>query len=145
MLIEEFNIDNFFEYFLFNIWLDDVMLFGFKNFVEDFCCLIIDVVVLVVRVCDRFVEKEIVGYFNGYLEKVVSILIMIKVCLLYYFFEDFVNVFFVLIKVSEIVNGEGGDEDDWCVIYLDYGCLIGLILVMFVDEVKMLVVVLVFE
>ncbi|KAK4672846.1 hypothetical protein QC763_106620 [Podospora pseudopauciseta] len=133
---EEFNTDNFPEYLSPNIWPDDATLPGFKNSVEDLCRLIIDVAVLVARACDRFAEKEIAGYPNGYLEKVVSTSTTTKARLLHYFPEDPANAPPAPTKASEIANGEGGDEDDWCAIHLDHGCLTGLTSAMFVDEAK---------
>ncbi|KAK4193283.1 hypothetical protein QBC35DRAFT_481106 [Podospora australis] len=141
---EEFNADNFPEYLSPNIWPGDATLPGFKKTLEDLCRLIIDTAVLVARACDKFAEKEIAGYPQGYLEKVVSTSTTTKARLLHYFPEDPATATPAPTKASDIVNGEG-DEDDWCATHLDHGCLTGLTSAMFVDEAKVPVVVPAFE
>lgn len=143
---EEFNADNFPEYLSPNVWPGDATLPGFKPTLEQLCRLIIDVAVLVARACDRFAEKEISGYPNGYLEKVVSTSTTTKARLLHYFPEDPATAPPAPTKASDIANGEGeGDEDDWCATHLDHGCLTGLTSAMFVDEAKVPVLVPAFE
>jgi hypothetical protein len=96
--------------------------------------LIIDVAVLVAQACDRFAEKEIVGYPKAYLERMVSTSTTTKARLLHYFPEKPKGEP-APVKAAEIVNGTG-DEDDWCATHLDHGCLTGLTSAMFVDETK---------
>lgn len=135
---DEFNPDNFPEYLSPNIWPTDDALPGFKNTFEELCRLIIDVAVLVARACDRFAEKEISGYPNGYLEKMVSTSTTTKARLLHYFPEDPTNEPSPLAMSDHAANNNEGniDEDDWCATHLDHGCLTGLTSAMFVDEFK---------
>jgi hypothetical protein len=90
---------------------------------EEMCRLIIDVAVLVARACDRFAEKEIPGYVAGYLEKVVKTSQTTKARLLHYY------------PMSDEAMAAGAkDEDNWCAVHKDHGCLTGLTSAMFVDE-----------
>ncbi len=126
---EQFNADNFPEYLSPNIWPSFETLPRFKETLEELCRLIIDVAVLVARACDRFAEKEIPGYPNAYLERVVSTSTTTKARLLHYFPEDPASV-----GGKDDTDGECADEDDWCATHLDHGCLTGLTSAMFVDE-----------
>ncbi|KAK3330081.1 hypothetical protein B0H66DRAFT_44746 [Apodospora peruviana] len=133
---DEFNAENFPEYLSPNIWPEDATLPGFKPTLEQLCRLIIDVAVLVARACDRFAEAKIPSYPSAYLEKVVSTSTTTKARLLHYFPEDPANAAPAPTTASEIANGEGQDEDDWCATHLDHGCLTGLTSAMFVDEAE---------
>jgi isopenicillin N synthase-like dioxygenase len=124
---EEFSTNNFPEYLSPNIWPNEATLPGFKTTFEDLCRLIIDVAVLVARACDRFAEQEIPAYPSQYLEKMVASSTTTKARLLHYFPEK------ASFSASSAIN-EDGDEDDWCGIHLDHGCLTGLTSAMFVDE-----------
>ncbi|KAH6681123.1 hypothetical protein F5X68DRAFT_269885 [Plectosphaerella plurivora] len=121
----EFNTDNFPEYLSPNLWPGDALLPGFRPSVEALCRLIIDVAVLVARACDRFAEREIQNYPQGYLEHVVSSSNTTKARLLHYFPQT----------QSAIADTNGIDaDDDWCATHLDHGCLTGLTSAMFIDE-----------
>ncbi len=90
--------------------------------------------VLVARACDRFAEKEIAGYPNGYLERVVSTSTTTKARLLHYFPDDPTNEPAPVAMADAEANSNDPDEDDWCTTHLDHGCLTGLTSAMFVDE-----------
>ncbi|KAL2125054.1 hypothetical protein VTJ04DRAFT_1419 [Mycothermus thermophilus] len=133
----EFNPDSFPEYLSPNIWPDEATLPGFRQTFEDLCRLIIDVAVLVARACDRFAEAEIPDYPPGYLERVVSTSTTTKARLLHYFPRDPTNLPSPLAVSEQEANDEKAideDEDDWCGIHVDHGCLTGLTSAMFVDE-----------
>lgn len=121
----DFSPDNFPEYLSPNIWPEEAVLPGFRAGLEELCRLIIDVAVLVARACDRFAQQEIEGYQPGYLEKVVSTSTTTKARLLHYFPQ-------AAAKPGD--GGNGDDEDDWCALHYDHGCLTGLTSAMFVDE-----------
>ncbi|EOO00878.1 putative clavaminate synthase-like protein [Phaeoacremonium minimum UCRPA7] len=124
---EEFSEETFPEYLSPNIWPEEATLPGFKSALEDLCRLIIDVAVLVAGACDQFAEKEIPGYPEAYLQRMVASSTTTKARLLHYFPEE---------AGASAVNGDSGDEDDWCATHLDHGCLTGLTSAMFVDESK---------
>lgn len=99
---------------------------------EQTCRLIIDVAVLVARACDRFAEAEIPAYpRGGYLERVVRTSSTTKARLLHYYpmTEE---------AIAEVSREKGADEDEdnWCAVHKDHGCLTGLTSAMFVDEGK---------
>ena len=119
----DFSPETFPEYLSPNVWPAETVLPGFKPAVTSLCGLIIDVAVLVARVCDRFAEKEIQGYPKGYLEHVVSTSTTTKARLLHYFPQE-----------ADSSQAESGDNDDWCATHLDHGCLTGLTSAMFIDE-----------
>ncbi|KAK3694554.1 hypothetical protein B0T22DRAFT_397321 [Podospora appendiculata] len=132
---EQFNTENFPEYLSPNIWPGEATLPGFKPTLEQLCRLIIDVGVLVARACDRYAETQIPGYPAAYLEKVVSTSTTTKARLLHYFPEEPTGADpEPPVGASELANGKGEDEDDWCATHLDHGCLTGLTSAMFVDE-----------
>lgn len=91
---------------------------------ENLCSLIIDTAVLVAKACDKFAEKEIDGYPEGYLEQVVKTSSTTKARLLHYY------------PMTEEVLAKGGEEDNWCAVHKDHGCLTGLTSAMFIDEDK---------
>ncbi|ATY63672.1 hypothetical protein A9K55_007358 [Cordyceps militaris] len=119
----EFSEATFPEYLSPNLWPAQHVLPGFKPAVTDLCRLIIDVAVLVARACDRFAEKEIQGYPQGYLEHVVSTSNTTKARLLHYYPQG-------------QDDAADADEDDWCATHLDHGCLTGLTSAMFIDETQ---------
>lgn len=137
---EQFNDDNFPEYLSPNIWPTDETLPGFKTTFERLCRLIIDVAALVACACDKFAEKEISGYPNGYLEQVVRTSTTTKARLLHYFPEEPATSALVAVAAGEMAGEkskeEDKDEDDWCATHLDHGCLTGLTSAMFIDEAK---------
>lgn len=124
---EEFSEETFPEYLSPNIWPEEATLPGFKSAFEELCRLIIDVGVLVAGACDKFAEKEIPGYPEAYLQRMVASSTTTKARLLHYFPED---------PGASAAKDDGGDEDDWCATHLDHGCLTGLTSAMFVDESK---------
>lgn len=126
----EFSIENFPEYLSPNIWPADTVLPGFQSTFEDLCRIIIDVGVLVAGACDRYAEKEIEGYSDGYLTHIVKTSTTTKARLLHYFPAP---------SEHKTLSGTDGDrdeasEDDWCATHLDHGCLTGLTSAMFIDE-----------
>lgn len=128
MPTEQYNEENFPEYLSPNLWPDEAVLPGMRSSVEALCRLIIDVAVLVARVCDQFAEQEISDYPVAYLQRMVAGSMTTKARLLHYYPEP-AN------QASAAENtAEDGDEDDWCATHLDHGCLTGLTSAMFVDE-----------
>jgi len=128
----EFSTENFPEYLSPNLWPEDALLPGFQSTFEDLCRLIIDVGVLVAGACDRYAEKEIEGYPNGYLARVVKTSTTTKARLLHYFPPP----------TEQNASGTASEaerlDDDWCATHLDHGCLTGLTSAMFIDESKAL-------
>lgn len=100
------------------------MLPGFKPSMEALCRLIIDTAVLVAKACDRFAEKEIPEYPKSYLEHVVKTSSTTKARLLHYY------------PMTAEVMARGDQEDNWCAVHKDHGCLTGLTSAMFIDEDK---------
>ncbi|KAI0126401.1 hypothetical protein BJ170DRAFT_670775 [Xylariales sp. AK1849] len=120
----QFTLKDFPEYLAPNSWPPTEMLPGFKPTMEQLCSVIIDTAVLVARACDRFAEKEIDGYPKAYLEHVVKSSSTTKARLLHYY------------PMTEEVMARGDEEDNWCSLHKDHGCLTGLTSAMFVDEDK---------
>ncbi|RYP07831.1 hypothetical protein DL764_002286 [Monosporascus ibericus] len=122
---ERFPLHEFPEYLAPNSWPQERALPGFRPAMEQMCRLIIDAAVLVARACDRFAEYEIPGYPRGYLERVVQTSSTTKARLLHYY------------PMTEEAMAKGmQDEDNWCAVHKDHGCLTGLTSAMFVDEAK---------
>ncbi|KAI1487996.1 hypothetical protein F5X96DRAFT_647548 [Biscogniauxia mediterranea] len=121
---EKFPLEKFPEYLAPNSWPPNEMLPGFRPTMEQMCSLIIDTAVLVARACDRFAEKEIPGYPPAYLETVVKSSSTTKARLLHYY------------PMPEDILAKNQDEDNWCAVHKDHGCLTGLTSAMFVDELK---------
>ena len=123
-----FPLREFPEYLAPNSWPADAALPGFRPVMEQACRLIIDVAVLVARACDRFAEREIHGYPAGYLERVVRTSETTKARLLHYYpmTEE---------AMAKELQGQG-EEDNWCAVHKDHGCLTGLTSAMFVDELR---------
>ncbi|KAI1251662.1 hypothetical protein MGN70_006230 [Eutypa lata] len=127
-----FPLAKFPEYLAPNSWPPAPTLPGFQAAMEQTCRLIIDVAVLVARACDRFAEAEIPAYpRGGYLERVVRTSSTTKARLLHYYpmTEE---------AIAEVSREKGADEDEdnWCAVHKDHGCLTGLTSAMFVDEGK---------
>ncbi|RYO87304.1 hypothetical protein DL766_005776 [Monosporascus sp. MC13-8B] len=121
----QFPLEQFPEYLAPNSWPPERALPGFRPAMEEMCRLIIDAAVLVARACDRFAEHEIPGYPRGYLERVVQTSSTTKARLLHYY------------PMTEEAMVKGmRDEDNWCAVHKDHGCLTGLTSAMFVDEAK---------
>lgn len=120
-----FPLREFPEYLAPNSWPAEAALPGFRPTMEGLCRLIIDVAVLVARACDRFAETEIrEGYPAGYLERVVRTSSTTKARLLHYY------------PMTEEAMAGSAEEDNWCAVHKDHGCLTGLTSAMFVDEAK---------
>ncbi|KIX00813.1 uncharacterized protein Z518_09878 [Rhinocladiella mackenziei CBS 650.93] len=145
------------EYTAPNVWPADDEVKGFRDDAEQLIKLIIDTAVLVARACDTYAQKEIQGYEDGYLERVVRGSTTTKARLLHYFptnsndsppaeahqggaetngAETDKDT-----TASQNVSPNGdntGKEDDiddsWCTTHLDHGCLTGLTSAMFLDE-----------
>ena len=107
-----------------NVWPAEEVLRGFRKSCEELCTLIINTAVLVAKACDRYGEKKIPDYENGYLEKMVRTSLTTKARLLHYF------------PTSGQANGieQEEEDDDWCATHVDHGCLTGLTSAMYVDE-----------
>lgn len=120
----QFTLKDFPEYLAPNSWPPSEKLPGFKPTMKDLCNLIIDTAVLVARACDKFAEKEIPEYPPGYLEKVVKTSATTKARLLHYY------------PMTDAMLARGDEEDNWCAVHKDHGCLTGLTSAMFVDETK---------
>lgn len=118
----QFTMKDFPEYLAPNSWPPKEMLPGFRPTMEELCRLIIDTAVLVARACDRFAEKEIPEYPRAYLENVVKSSSTSKARLLHYY------------PMTEEVMARGDEEDNWCSVHKDHGCLTGLTSAMFIDE-----------
>ncbi|KAI1819769.1 hypothetical protein F4861DRAFT_112895 [Xylaria intraflava] len=130
---KQFTLDEFPEYLAPNSWPPEEMLPGFRPTMEQMCRLIIDTAVLVARACDKFAEKEIHGYPTAYLETVVKSSSTTKARLLHYY------------PMPEGALAKGVEEDNWCTVHKDHGCLTGLTSAMFVDELKTKVTLPIFE
>ncbi|PHH73270.1 hypothetical protein CDD82_5565 [Ophiocordyceps australis] len=113
------------EYLAPNAWPSHQVLPGFRPALEQLCRTIIDVAVLVARACDAFAEREIAGYPDGYLERVVAASTTTKARLLHYFPPEIDNS-----RTDQV----GASQDDWCATHVDHGCLTGLTSAMFIDE-----------
>ncbi|KAI2604074.1 Clavaminate synthase-like protein [Hypoxylon fragiforme] len=123
---EKFPLEKFPEYLAPNSWPPNEMLPGFRPTMEQMCRLIIDTAVLVARACDKYAEKEIPGYPSAYLETVVKSSSTTKARLLHYY------------PMPEEALAKKGqeEEDNWCAVHKDHGCLTGLTSAMFIDELK---------
>lgn len=120
----QFTLEDFPEYLAPNSWPPNELLPGFKPTMEELCTVIIDTAVLVARACDKFAEQEIPGYPAAYLEQVVKTSSTTKARLLHYY------------PMTEEVMKRGDEEDNWCSVHKDHGCLTGLTSAMFIDEAK---------
>ncbi|MCJ1309768.1 hypothetical protein MMC25_003429 [Agyrium rufum] len=125
------DFPNFPEYTKPNLWPSQATLPGLQAAVEELCTLIIDTAVLVARTCDQYAVKNIEGYEEGYLEKVVRTSLTTKARLLHYFPPADPGA-------SETSEGPKYDEDEdsWCATHVDHGCLTGLTSALFIDESK---------
>lgn len=124
------------EYTAPNVWPPEIELPGFRTTFEEFCTLIIDVAILVARVCDQYASVHVEGYEQGYLEHVVKTSLTTKARLLHYFPTN--SSSFTDLKGESKDRGVGGDEDededDWCATHVDHGCLTGLTSALFINE-----------
>jgi len=139
------------EYTAPNVWPAEEDIPGFRDDTQELIKLIIDTAVLVARACDRFAEKEVPGYKEGYLERMVEESETSKARLLHYFpSEAKANGANASVNGDSITNGTGHTkaapsnsleaekendiDDSWCTTHLDHGCLTGLTSAMFLDE-----------
>ncbi|KAI8954951.1 hypothetical protein F4801DRAFT_603514 [Xylaria longipes] len=121
---KQFTLEEFPEYLAPNSWPPKEVLPGFRPVMEQMCTLIIDTAVLVARACDKFAEKEIPGYPAAYLENVVKSSSTTKARLLHYY------------PMPDEALVKGVEDDNWCAVHKDHGCLTGLTSAMFIDELK---------
>lgn len=102
-----------------NIWPD---ILGFQETFEELCTMIIDIALLVAKGCDRFASSITDEYKSGTLERIIQESTTIRARLLHYFPPSTDEVH----KVEE--------DDAWCAVHVDDGCLTGLTSALFVDE-----------
>lgn len=114
------------EYTAPNVWPDESVLPGFRETFQSLCDMIIDTAVLVAQACDRYAQKNVEGYQQGYLEHVVKTSVSTKARLLHYFPSPEAD--------GSQAEAADSDSDDWCATHLDHGCLTGLTSAAFVDE-----------
>ncbi len=107
-----------------NLWPKAELLPGFKETFEELCTLMIDVGLLVAKVCDRYAMEHVEEFATGKLERIIRKSTTNKARLLHYFPQE----------VSPTSNSKMSEEDDWCALHLDDGCLTGLTSALFVDE-----------
>jgi len=87
--------------------------------------MIIDIALLVARASDQFAAEFVEGYVSGTMERIVKESMTIKARLLHYFPPS----------GSPSSNAISKEEDDsWCALHVDDGCLTGLTSALFVDE-----------
>jgi hypothetical protein len=86
--------------------------------------MIIDIVLLVARASDQFAAEFVEGYVSGTMERTVKESMTIKARLLHYFPPSGSPSSKAIFK----------EEDSWCVLHVDDGCLTGLTSALFVDE-----------
>jgi len=105
-----------------NIWPPEDLLPGFRETFEELCTMIIDIALLVAKACDRFAVEVVEGYISGTMERIVKESMTIRARLLHYF------------PPSGPPLGTGEDDDSWCALHVDDGCLTGLTSALFVNE-----------
>ena len=95
--------------------------------------MIIDTAVLVAKACDIYALANVEGYESGYLERVVKTSLTTKARLLHYFPpEESLSTANTATTGNDPNRVE--DEDNWCTIHVDHGCLTGLTSALYVDE-----------
>jgi isopenicillin N synthase-like dioxygenase len=112
-----------------NIWPSESVLPGFRETFEDLCSMIFDIALLVSRACDQFVEMRFKGYEPGLLQRMLKESTASRARLLHYFPP-------LLSSLEPVITSEANleDEDTWCAVHVDDGCLTGLTSALFVDE-----------
>ena len=105
-----------------NIWPREDLLPSFRKTFEELCTMIIDIALLVARACDRFADEVVEGYISGTMERIVRESTTNRARLLHYF------------PPSGPSLGAEEDDDSWCALHVDDGCLTGLTSALFVDE-----------
>ena len=121
------------EYTAPNIWPSESLLPGFRQTFEELCTMIIDTAVLVAKACDRYALVYVEGYECGYLERVVKTSLTTKARLLHYF-PPKASLSTGRTATIEDNPNKGEDEDSWCTVHVDHGCLTGLTSALYVDE-----------
>ena len=128
----EIEGDTFPEYTEPNVWPAEQSLPGFRKECAELCGLIIDTAASVAQACDRFGVERVDGYRDGYLQQIVKGSFTTKARLLHYFPTGGDD--------CGTTNGDhdegSAEEDDWCAVHADHGCLTGLTSAMYVDESK---------
>jgi isopenicillin N synthase-like dioxygenase len=113
-----------------NVWPPSTLLPGFRESLEKLCTLIIDVALPVARACDRFATVNVPEYEPGALERVVQTSRTHRARLLHYFPPGQQPQ-----QQSDRGKRDADDEDDdWCALHIDDGCLTGLTSALFADE-----------
>ncbi len=107
-----------------NLWPKSELLPGFREAFEALCTMIIDIGISVARLCDRYARENVEGFATEGLEHIIQKSITHKARLLHYFPQ----------ATAPTWNPEIPEEDDWCALHLDDGCLTGLTSALFVDE-----------
>jgi isopenicillin N synthase-like dioxygenase len=105
-----------------NIWPQEDLLPGFRKTFEELCIMIIDIALLVARACDRFAAAIVEEYISGTMERIVKESLTIRARLLHYF------------PPSGPSTSVDVQDDSWCALHVDDGCLTGLTSALFVDE-----------
>lgn len=128
----EIDGDTFPEYTEPNVWPAEQSLPGFQKECGELCRLIIDTAGSVAQACDRFGVERVQDYKDGYLEEIVKSSLTTKARLLHYFPSGGGNHG----ATNGDHAGESTDQDDWCAVHADHGCLTGLTSAMYIDESK---------
>ncbi|RFU34712.1 hypothetical protein B7463_g1609, partial [Scytalidium lignicola] len=109
-----------------NIWPAEDLLPGFRQTFEELGTMIVDIALVVAKACDQFAVKSLPSYEPGLLERVLKESTTTRARLLHYFPPR-----------SDIERGAVDEEDDsWCALHVDDGCLTGLTSALYVDESK---------
>ena len=125
------------EYTAPNVWPPEEVLPAFQKTFEELCTLIIDTAVLVARACDRYAEKNVEDYEDGYLERVVKTSFTTKARLLHYFPPTAPTTDAspaVGLDQEAGANIQTDDDDSWCATHVDHGCLTGLTSALYINE-----------
>ncbi|EPE33537.1 Clavaminate synthase-like protein [Glarea lozoyensis ATCC 20868] len=110
-----------------NIWPSEELLPGFRSTFEELCTLIMDIILLVARACDRFAMEHVPDYASGLLERILRESMTSRARLLHYFPLD---------SQTKIAPADEND-DSWCALHVDDGCLTGLTSALFVNETNL--------
>lgn len=105
-----------------NIWPPEDLLPDFRETFMELCTMIIDIAMLVAKACDRFAVEFVKGYVSGTMERIVKESMTNRARLLHYFPPS-----------GPSLDGDE-DDDSWCALHVDDGCLTGLTSALFVDE-----------
>jgi hypothetical protein len=92
---------------------------------EELCTMIIDIALLVSRVCDQFAVEFVQGYVTRTMERIVKESMIIRARLLHYFPPS------TLLSANAISSKA---DDSWCGSHVNDDCLTGSTSALFVDE-----------